>query len=118
MLSQLKKFLNNPNGLKILELVVTIIIAYFTAKITAKNSRKNLTTQYFKEKGIETQEKILKFWSNLFMDKFDIKESYNDAFHENIDDDVHILNLINKESYIYCSAKTIKAIKDYQQICI
>ena len=117
MIERIKNFLITENGIEILKLVVTIGIAYITAKYTAKNSRKNLTTQYFKEKGTEIQEKVLKFWCGLFMNGFKIKNSYQEAFDikkENISD-TDILIKIQKESYVYCSSKTIKAIRAYQQ---
>lgn len=116
MTDKIKSFLLTENGIEILKLVVTISIAYITAKLTAKNSKKNLTTQYFKEKGIEIQEKILRFWCGLFMNSFKILDSYKEAFKdkENIND-TDILIRIQKESYVYCSSRTIKAIKEYQQ---
>ena len=104
------------NGIELLKLIVTIIIAYITAKLTAKNSKRNLTTQFFKEKGTELQEKILRFWCSLFMKDFNIQKSYKESFDskESIND-LDIIIKVQKESYIYCSSKTIKAIKEYQQ---
>lgn len=117
MIEKIKNFLITQNGIEILKLVVTIGIAYITAKYTARNSRKNLTTQYFKEKGIEIQEKVLKFWCGLFMNGFKIKNSYQEAFDIKTENssDTDILIKIQKESYVYCSSKTIKAIRAYQQ---
>lgn len=116
MIDKIKIFLMTENGIEILKLVVTIGIAYITAKITAKNTKKNLTTQYFKEKGTEIQEKVLRFWCGLFMNDFKIADSYNEAFKDKkINNDTDILINIQKESYVYCSSKTIKAIREYQQ---
>lgn len=104
------------NGMEILKLVVTIIIAYITSKLTSKNTKRNLTTQYFKENGTELQKKILSFWCGLFMKDFNIQNSYKESFEskESIND-ANIIIKVYKESYIYCSSKTIKAIKEYQQ---
>lgn len=116
MIDKIKNFILTENGIEILKLVVTISIAYITAKLTAKNSKKNLTTQYFKEKGIEIQEKVLRFWCGLFMNSFKIADSYREAFNTKEEiSDTDILIKIQKESYVYCSSKTIKAIKEYQQ---
>lgn len=116
MIDKIKNFLMTQNGIEILKLIVTISIAYITARITARNSRKNLTTQYFKEKGTEIQEKVLRFWCGLFMNNFKIIESYREAFNDkNLNNDTDILINVQKESYVYCSSRTIKAIKEYQQ---
>lgn len=117
MIEKIKNFLITENGIEILKLVVTIGIAYITAKNTAKNSRRNLITQYFKEKGTEIQEKVLKFWCGLFMNGFKIKDSYQEAFDIEVENnsDTDILIKIQKESYVYCSSKTIKSIRVYQQ---
>ena len=116
MIDKIKDFLMTENGIEVQKLVVTVGIAYITAKITAKNTRKNLTTQYFKEKGTEIQEKVLRFWCGLFMNNFKIVDSYREAFKDKkINNDTDILINIQKESYVYCSSKTIKAIREYQQ---
>lgn len=116
MIDKIKNFLMTENGIEVLKLVVTVGIAYITAKITAKNTRKNLTTQYFKEKGTEIQEKVLRFWCGLFMNNFKIVDSYREAFKDKkINNDTDILINLQKESYVYCSSKTIKAIREYQQ---
>ena len=116
MIDKIKDFLMTENGIEVLKLVVTVGIAYITAKITAKNTKKNLTTQYFKEKGTEIQEKVLRFWCGLFMNNFKIVDSYREAFKDKkINNDTDILINIQKESYVYCSSKTIKAIREYQQ---
>lgn len=116
MVYKIINFFMTENGIEVLKLVVTIIIAYITAKLTAKNSKRNLTTQFFKEKGTELQEKILRFWCSLFMKDFNIQNSYKESFDskESIND-LDIIIKVQKESYIYCSSKTIKAIKEYQQ---
>lgn len=120
MIKDIVEFLATDTGIKILEFSVTIVAAYLTAKLTSKNSKKNLTTQYFKERGVNAQEKVLNFWCSLLLNSdFNILESYKIA--KNIEEsnfkksDKDILGEIQKDSYIYCSPKTIKAIKDYQQ---
>ena len=65
-----KDFILSENGMKIMGFIVTIIVAYITAKFTSKNTKKSLTTQYFKDKGVDLQEKILRFWVDLFMNGF------------------------------------------------
>ena len=116
MVNKIVNFFMTNNGIKILEFIATIIIAYLTARITANNTKKNLTTQYFKEKGIALQEKILRFWCELFFKNFNIPNSYKKSFdpEENIEE-IDIIRKVHEESYIFCSSKTIKAIKEYQQ---
>lgn len=118
MLVKIKEFIMTENGIEILKLIVTVGIAYITARITARNTRKNLTTQYFKEKGIEIQEKVLRFWCGLVINNFKIMDAYIEAFNNrklsNVTDADILIN-VQKESYIYSSSKTINAIKDYQQ---
>lgn len=113
-----KDFALSENGMKIIGFMVTIIVAYITAKLTSKNTKKSLTTQYFKEKGVVLQEKILRFWSDLFMNGFNIVNSYKKAY-ELADDmsisDVDALTRVLEDNYMYCSSKTVKAIKDYMQ---
>lgn len=118
----LKDFMLSDNGMELLGFIVTIGVAYTTAKLTSKNTKKSFTTQYFKEKGITVQEKVLKFWTALILNNFNIKKTYyevNDVENKKNDaddvDDVGILLEMQKDSYIYCSPKTIKALSDYQQ---
>lgn len=118
MLETLKGNLSPELSLKILEFITTIIIAYITAKITAKNAKKTLTTQYFKDEGVKTQESVLKFWCALLLNNFDIQTAYKKAFNPTKSikkSDADILIELHEESYIYCSSKTISAIKDYLQ---
>ncbi len=50
------------------------------------------------------------------MSNFKIADSYREAFNTNENlNDTEILIKIQEESYVYCSSKTIKAIKEYQQ---
>ena len=50
------------------------------------------------------------------MNNFKIVDSYREAFKDKkINNDTDILINIQKESYVYCSSKTIKAIREYQQ---
>ena len=80
-----KDFILSENGMKIMGFIVTIIVAYITAKFTSKNTKKSLTTQYFKDKGVDLQEKILRFWVDLFMNGFNIVNSYKKAYEINDD---------------------------------
>ena len=48
MIDKIKSFLLTENGIEILKLVVTISIAYITAKLTAKNSKGKLRLLFFK----------------------------------------------------------------------
>lgn len=119
MFDEIKEFMLTDNGIKILGFIVTIVVAYITAKLTSKNTKKSLTTQHFKEKGVNIQEKVLKFWCGLVMGNFNILNAYKEAIgckdKKLIKDDTDILTEIQKESYIYSSPKTIKAIKEYMQ---
>lgn len=104
------------NAIEIIKISGTVVVAYLTAKIAARNNKKQITTQFFKEKGIDTQEKILRFWCILFMNDFRINESYIKAFKDlEKKNDSQILLIVYENSYIYCSSKTIKALKEYQQ---
>lgn len=116
IINNLKDFILSDNGVKIIGFVVTIGIAYITAKLTSQNEKKSFTTQYFKEKGVAVQEKVLKFWSALVLNNFNVEKTYNEVSNnKDKKNDVDILIEIQKDSYIYCSAKTIKAISSYQQ---
>ena len=116
MVNKIINFFITNKGIKILELIATIVIAFITARITANNTKKNLTTQYFKERGIELQEKILRFWCELFFKNFNIQNSYKESFKtKNNIEETDIIRKVHEESYIFCSSKTIKAIKEYQQ---
>lgn len=120
MLESIIKLLIPDNGMKLLSFISTIVIAYITAKFAARNTKKNLTTQYFKEKGVNVQEQVLRFWCTLVMNNFDISSSYvktNNIKNNKISNksDTDILIEMQENSYIYCSPKTIKAIKDYMQ---
>ena len=113
-----KDFILSENGMKIMGFIVTIIVAYITAKFTSKNTKKSLTTQYFKDKGVDLQEKILRFWVDLFMNGFNIVNSYKKAYEINDDisiSDINALTRVLEDNYMYCSSKTVKAIKDYMQ---
>lgn len=117
------KYIFSDNGMKIIGYIITIIISFITAKLTSKNSYKNLITQYFKEQSVETQEKVLKFWCGLFMGNFNIIETYYNITNKEIKisnfekqkEETRILIEIQKESFMCCSKKTIKAIKDYMR---
>ncbi len=117
----MSKFLNNiinsnNNYMTLIGFLVTILTVILTAYFTNKNNKKKTTTQYFKEKGIEIQEKILRFWCGLFYDDFQIMKTYHAVFNnKKLKNDVDVLKQVQKDSYVYCSSRTINSIKDYQQ---
>ena len=49
------------NIVTLIQIVVTIIIAFITAILTNSNERKKQTTVFFKQEGIKTQQEILNF---------------------------------------------------------
>ncbi len=117
-------FFSNDNFIKIVGFIFTILTSFIVAKVTSNNTKKSLTTQYFKEKGVNIQEKVLNFWSGLFMNGFQIKQAYEDVNNnsnnkskdkKNQLSDIDIIKEIHRDSYAYCSSKTIRAISDYQQ---
>lgn len=58
---------NMENLVKLIEIIVTVFIAFITAYITVNNDRKKQTTEYFKEEGIKEQKELLNFWSSTFL---------------------------------------------------
>lgn len=115
------------NFITILQIVVTIFIAFITAFLTNRNERNKQTTVFFKQEGIKEQKKILDFWcSILFMDyestiKRYIKDnaerimSENDINKPNEITDTMAIKLIQKDSYMYSSKLTLKYIGIYMQ---
>lgn len=117
MIEEIKNYIGQDNNsIEVIKIIGSFFIAFITAKYTARNTRKELVAQHFKDRGTEVQGKILSFWCTLFLNNFIILNSYNESFNNNKKmQDVEVLNKVNKESYVYCSAKTIRAIRDYQQ---
>lgn len=118
-MKEIIKFLSTDSGIQIIGFLVTIFVAYITARYASKNSKKSLVTQYFKEKGVVVQENVLRFWCTLFLNSFNIQKAYRKTFdkegkNKNKTDSEILLDVL-EDSYIYCSAKTIKAIMYYNQ---
>lgn len=107
------ELLGNDNVKTILGFIISVFTAYFTAKLTLKSKKKSLTTQYFKEKGVEKQEQLLNYWCELFSNEYDIVKAYNKAFNDNEKDTSKIINYINRLCFVYCSSSTIKAVGNY-----
>ncbi len=110
-------FFNTSTGITVLGFIISFITAFITSKITASNATKNITTQYFKESGVELQKRILTFWTTLFLNDFSIKKAYKNAFPEDkiclTKEDVEMLRSLMQKSYEVCSAKSIKALRFY-----
>lgn len=116
-MEKLIDFFKTSTGITVLGFIISFITAFITSKITASNATKNITTQYFKESGVELQKRILTFWTTLFINSFDIKDAYKNAFPEDEDclekEDVEIIRSLMQKSYEVCSAKSIKALRFY-----
>lgn len=113
-------FFENNFTIEIIKILASILIAYITAKVAIRNTKKTLTTQYFKEKGSALQEDILKFWCTLYINNFDIPDTYKKVFASNkypkhLTNSAEILKYVNIQSSVYCSAETLKALSEYQQ---
>lgn len=59
------------NIVTLIQIVVTIIIAFITAILTNSNERKKQTTVFFKQEGIKTQQEILNFWCSILFYDYD-----------------------------------------------
>lgn len=117
MLEFFKQLLNNGNVVMIIGFITTIIVSFITAYLTSKNSKKQLTSEFYKKEGIKIQEKILDFWSSLLIFDFDYamsKYKVETKLVSNTEDVIVIKNIL-RDSYIYSSKATIKAISRYQQ---
>ena len=79
-MKEIIKFLSTDSGIQIIGFLVTIFVAYITARYASKNSKKSLVTQYFKEKGVVVQENVLRFWCTLFLNSFNIQKAYRKTF--------------------------------------
>lgn len=115
-------------NIDVLQLLVTIFIAFITAFFTNRNERRKQTTVFFKQEGIKEQKEILDFWSSiLFMDyeltintyktrnKQKLMEENNIKSEKEITD-VMIVKATQKASYMYSSKLTSKYIGNYMQI--
>lgn len=93
--------------------VVAIITFLFTLNI----NKNKTTTDTFKKEGITVQERLLDFWSNVFilgfeesLDNFKVKAKLDKKLS-----DLDVFNYIKSESIRYSSKNTIKMMATYQQ---
>ena len=106
----IKKILESDN-------LITIILAFITSFLTVKNNQRKTVSEFFKKEGIKVQERLLDFWTGLLMNDLEtnvdnyIKQA-NLKGKYNAQD---ITKIILKESMLYSSKSTIKAIGTYQQ---
>ena len=109
--------LDNDNAISIIGFFITIIVAFITSFLTTKSNQKKTTSEYFKKEGIKIQERLLEFWSGLLVFDFDTNiANYKQVAKLNknlIGSDV--VKNIQKDSILYSSKSTIKAIGTYQQ---
>lgn len=113
--------------ISIIEFMVTIFIAFITAYLTNLNEQKKQTKEFFKQNGIEIQKEILDFWCSILFYDFDItKEKYKTKNEERLRkennlkrndkiEDLMIIKLVQKDSFMYSSKKTNKYIAKYMQ---
>lgn len=106
----IKKILESDN-------LITIILAFITSFLTVKNNQRKTASEFFKKEGIKVQERLLDFWTGLLMNDFEtnvdnyIKQANLKGKYNTQD----ITKIILKESMLYSSKSTIKAIEAYQQ---
>lgn len=109
------------------ETLLTITVAFITSKITSNNERKKQATDYFKKEGTTQQKELLEFWCSILIIGY--INHFNEYVEKNIDrlkniykvespkqlTDTQILQLVQRDSYMYSSKKTIKYIGKYMQ---
>lgn len=117
MWETLKNIIDNDNAISIIGFFITIIVAFITSFLTTKSNQKKTTSEYFKKEGIKIQERLLEFWRGLLVFDFDTNiANYKQVAKLNknlIGSDV--VKNIQKDSILYSSKSTIKAIGTYQQ---
>lgn len=117
MWETLKKIIENDNAISVIGFFITIIVAFITSFLTTKSNQKKTISEYFKKEGIKIQERLLEFWSGLLVFDFDTNiDNYKKSAKLNknlIGPDV--VKSIQKDSILYSSKSTIKAIGTYQQ---
>lgn len=113
----LKKIIENENVISMIGFFITIIVAFITSFLTTKSNQKKTTSEYFKKEGIKIQERLLEFWSGLLVFDYDtnIKNYINRAKLTKNLSGPEVLKNIQKDSILYSSKSTIKAIGTYQQ---
>ena len=117
----------DPNIVTIIQILVTIVVAFITAFLTNSNERKKQTTVFFKQEGIKIQQEILNVWcSILFCDYNSTISKYKKNNTKRIMEDNNLakpaeitdtmaIQLIQKDSYMYSSKLTLKYIGNYMQ---
>ena len=128
MLDMLKNILSNDNAIKIFEILITVFISFTTAALTTKRVKNQLYIESFKKEGIKTQKKILDFWCSILLmsleealnnyaknSKIDINISKIDTMNRENKDIQYLLQNIQRETFMYGSESTIKALATYQQ---
>lgn len=93
--------------------VVAIVTFLFTLNI----NKNKAITDTFKKEGITVQERLLDFWSNVFilgfeesLDNFKVKAKLDKKLSE-----LDVFNYIKSESIRYSSKNTVKMMATYQQ---
>ena len=93
--------------------VVAIVTFLFTLNI----NKNKAITDTFKKEGINVQERLLDFWSNVFilgfeesLDNFKVKAKLDKKLSE-----LDVFNYIKSESIRYSSKNTVKMMATYQQ---
>ena len=61
----------DANIIAIIQIVVTVIIAFITAYFTNLNERKKQTTVFFKQEGIKVQQEMLDFWCSILFSDYE-----------------------------------------------
>lgn len=117
----------NIDIMAIIQIGVTIFVAFITAYLTNLNDQKKQTKEFFKQKGIEIQKEILDFWCSILFYDFEITKSKyqiknedrlrneNNLQENDQIEDVMIIKLVQKDSFMYSSKKTNKYIAKYMQ---
>jgi len=111
----------------IIQILVTIIVAFITAILTNYNERKKQTTVFFKQEGIKIQQEMLDFWCSILFNDYEntmkkyIRDNSERIMSDNnlvkIDEitDTMAIKIIHKDSYMYSSNATLKYIGKYMQ---
>lgn len=117
----------DANVIAIIQIVVTVIIAFITAYLTNLNERKKQTTVFFKQEGIKVQKEMLDFWCSILFDDYEntIKRyinnnkqeimNANQLKDENKITETMAIKEVQKNSYMYSSKVTLKYIGNYMQ---
>ena len=115
------------NIITIIQLLVTIIVAFITAFLTNSNERKKQTTVFLKQEGIKVQQENLNFWCSILFN--DYQTSINKYINDNTErimkenninepneiTETMAIIVVQKDSYMYSSKSTIKYIGNYMQ---